>query len=207
MEFSKQEYKELSSEILFAKYQKGDVYSFDVLLERHKRLIYSLILRYVKQKSVVDELFQVIFMKVCKNKDQFREAVSFKSWLATICRNTCIDYLRKQNRSLKTQSLDDRYDEDSRSLAETVADEGPTPDEVMQIDMEDQRLKSLLNELPEEQRSTFYMKIVMELTFEEIGQSMNCSANTAKSRYRYAVSTLQSLVKRERFLDKNKAVS
>lgn len=202
MKFSKDEYKELSSEILFAQYQKGDVDSFDVLLDRHKRLIYSLILRYVKQKSVVDELFQDTFAKVCKNKDQFREAVSFKSWLATICRNTCIDYLRKQNRSLKTQSLDDRYDEDSQSLAEKVPDDGLTPDEVLRIDMEDKRLKALLDELPEDQKATFYMKIVMELTFEEIGQSMDCSANTAKSRYRYAVSTLQALVKRERFMKK-----
>ncbi len=70
------------------------------------------------------------------------------------------------------------------------------------IEWEDQELKLLMDKLPEEQRVTVYSKVIMELTFEEIGEAMGCSENTAKSRYRYALETLRALVKRKRLLEK-----
>lgn len=199
----KYDYKTLTEEILFKRYCEGDIEAFDVLLERLKGLAYSMILRYVKNDSLADEVFQEVFFKICKNKDQFREAVSFKSWLVTICRNTCIDLARKQGRELKTNSLDALGSgEDERSLAEKLASDAPTPLDDASLKVENEELAELLENLPAEQRETFYQKVVMEMTFEEIGQAMACSTNTAKSRYRYALVTLRSLVKRKRLLDK-----
>ncbi len=61
--------------------------------------------------------------------------------------------------------------------------------------MEDQERKeyveALLNRLPETQREVLVLKIWGELTFEEIGQALDLSPNTAASRYRYAVQQLR----------------
>jgi len=202
MELEEKDYPHLNDEILFNRYTGGDMRAFDELLKRTKGLIYSLILRYVRIHSEADELFQDIFLKVCKNKELFRESISFKSWLVTITKNTCIDYTRRQRRSLKTETLDGETDDDKRNLSETIASNAMTPDESLTIQIENSELEGLLDNLPTEQRETFYLKIVMELTFEEIGESMSCSTNTAKSRYRYALSTLRGLVKRKRLLEK-----
>lgn len=202
MDFS-YDYKELSDEILFNKYQNGDVKAFEYLLNKHKGLIYSLILRSFKDPGIADEIFQEVFFKVCRNKDLFRESVSFKSWLVTICRNTCIDFARKSNRQLKTVSLDGQRDEEnSRSLSEKVASEEPTPMDELNFKLENKQLNELLDNLPKEQKETFYLKIIMEMTFEEIGEATDCSVNTAKSRYRYALNSLRGLIKRKKFLDK-----
>lgn len=202
MEIDEKDYPHLNDEILFNRYTGGDMKAFEALLQRTKGLIYSLILRYVKSHSEADELFQEVFFKVCKNKDLFRESISFKSWLVTITKNTCIDYTRKQKRSLKTETLDGDLDEDRRHLAEIIASDEMNPDENLSIQIENEELQQLLDKLSMEQRDTFYMKVVMELTFEEIGQAMECSTNTAKSRYRYALNTLRGLVKRKRVLEK-----
>jgi RNA polymerase sigma-70 factor (ECF subfamily) len=196
------DYKSLTEELLFKRYCEGDIKAFDALLERLQGLAYSMILRYVKNVSLADEIFQEVFFKVCKNKDQFREAVSFKSWLVTICRNTCIDYTRKQSREFKTTSLDGGMEDEGRSLAEQIAADAPSPLEEVSFKIEDAHVAELLDNLPAEQRDTFYQKVVMEMTFEEIGAAMGCSANTAKSRYRYALVALRSLVKRKRLLSK-----
>lgn len=201
MEFN-YDYKNLTEELLFKRYCEGDIKAFDVLLERLQGLAYSMILRYIKNASLADEIFQEVFFKVCKNKDQFREAVSFKSWLVTICRNTCIDYTRKQSREFKTTSLDGGIEDESRSLAEQIAADAPSPLEEVSLKIEDAQLTEILDKLPDEQRDTFYQKVVMEMTFEEIGSAMGCSANTAKSRYRYALVALRSLVNRKRLLNK-----
>lgn len=202
MELDDKDYPHLTEEVLFNRYTGGDVKAFDELLKRTKGLVYSLILRYVRAHSEADEIFQDIFLKVCKNKELFRQAISFKSWLVTITKNTCIDYTRRQKRSLKTETLDGDTREDKRQLAESVASEELRPDETLSIQMENVELTELLDKLPIEQRETFYLKVVMELTFEEIGQAMQCSTNTAKSRYRYALTTLRGLVKRKRVLEK-----
>jgi RNA polymerase sigma-70 factor (ECF subfamily) len=46
--------------------------------------------------------------------------------------------------------------------------------------------------LPEEQRTVVAMKIKGELTFEEIAAALEVSANTAASRYRYALEKLRA---------------
>lgn len=197
------DYKTLSEELLFRRYCEGDIQAFDVLLERLKGLVYSMIFRYIKDEVLADEIFQEVFFKVCRNKDQFRESISFKSWLVTITKNTCIDYTRKQSRGLKTSPLDAQGGEgDERPLSERVASTAPTPADNLEYKIEDEELAELLDGLPVEQRETFYLKVVMELTFEEIGESMKCSTNTAKSRHRYALDTLRGLVKRKRLLEK-----
>jgi RNA polymerase sigma factor (sigma-70 family) len=197
--------KAVSEEILFRRYCDGDVKAFDTLLNRLKGLAYSFILRYVRNQSVADEIFQDVFLKICKNKDQFRESISFKSWMVTICKNTCIDHIRKQKRGFQTSSLDNLNDAHDRPLSERVASDAPTPDEELRFKIENAELTELMDQLPEEQRETFYLKTVMELTFEEIGAGMKCSTNTAKSRYRYALETLRALVKRKRLMSDIKA--
>ncbi|MBF0105847.1 MAG: sigma-70 family RNA polymerase sigma factor [Deltaproteobacteria bacterium] len=195
-------YANLTDEILFNRYIGGDIKAFDELLTRHKGLLYSFVLRYVKVLSEADEIFQEVFFKVCRNKDQFRESISFKSWLVTICKNTCIDYLRKKKRTIHTETLDGDTSNDRRQLIDILSSEDSTPDESLTIQIENENLEELLDKLPLEQKETFYMKVVMEFTFEEIGLAMKCSTNTAKSRYRYALSALRALVKRRIFLEK-----
>ena len=190
---------ELSNEILFNRYQGGQAEAFDILIERHQRLVYSLILRYISNRAEADEVFQDVFLKICKKKDQFREAVSFKSWMMTIARNTCIDRLRKNKKHQKDQSFDEDP-EHNHGLSETLAADQTSPLDHVTHQMEDQNLKGLLDELPEEQRTTFYSKIVMDMTFEEIAAAMGVSVNTAKSRHRYALKALRKLVNRQRMM-------
>lgn len=197
------DYKDLNEEILFNRYTGGDTKAFDALLERTKGLVYSLILRYVRNDSEADEIFQEVFFKVCKYKDQFRHSTSFKSWLVTITKNTCIDATRKGKRTIKTTALDEVDTNGERQLSELVADDAAGPADHLDWRLEQNEMEDLLDKLPEEQREVFYLKIVMDMTFEEIGVATAVSTNTAKSRYRYAVATLVSLVKRRRLLTRS----
>ena len=57
--------------------------------------------------------------------------------------------------------------------------------------MPQEMIKASLAELPPEQREVLVMKIWAGLTFAEIGKVTEVSANTAASRYRYAISGLR----------------
>lgn len=54
-----------------------------------------------------------------------------------------------------------------------------------------EEIESALRRLPEEQREVLALKIWQELTFEQIGELLSISPNTAASRYRYALNALR----------------
>jgi RNA polymerase sigma-70 factor (ECF subfamily) len=61
----------------------------------------------------------------------------------------------------------------------------------------DPRLQSLAHSLPllpEEQREVVVLKIWGDLTFDEIGEQMQISPNTAASRWRYAMEALKKFI-------------
>ena len=59
------------------------------------------------------------------------------------------------------------------------------------------RLQAALARLPESQRDVVTLKIWGELTFAEIAATLDIPANTAASRYRYALEELRELTKEE----------
>ncbi len=65
------------------------------------------------------------------------------------------------------------------------------PDAVGDLFVPQEMIKASLAELPPEQREVLVMKIWAGLTFAEIGKVTEVSANTAASRYRYAISGLR----------------
>jgi RNA polymerase sigma-70 factor (ECF subfamily) len=54
-----------------------------------------------------------------------------------------------------------------------------------------EELAVALGELPEEQRAVVHLKLWEGLTFEEIAEALEISANTAASRYRYGLDKLR----------------
>lgn len=64
----------------------------------------------------------------------------------------------------------------------------------------EQNLRRALNGLPDDQREVVVLHVWGELTFSEIGELLEVSANTAASRYRYALAKLRdSMVVKEDF--------
>ncbi len=59
----------------------------------------------------------------------------------------------------------------------------------------DPRLEDALRRLPPDQREVVSLKVDAALTFEAIGEALGISANTAASRYRYALEKMRSVMK------------
>jgi RNA polymerase sigma-70 factor, ECF subfamily len=58
-------------------------------------------------------------------------------------------------------------------------------------------IEAAIHALPEEQREVLVMKIWGEMTFHEIAESLAIPANTAASRYRYALQRLRGVLAEE----------
>jgi len=79
---------------------QGDSASWDILYARYHRPIRRGIRQYIgiKNKDAIDDIEQTIWLKCVRNIGSFRADSLFGSWMAAICRNARVDFIRKQQR-------------------------------------------------------------------------------------------------------------
>lgn len=99
-------------------------------------------------------------------------------------------------RTIRRRAIDQARSADRRQRRETEASAlGPAWFESDEAAGDDAReTQELVATLPAEQREVLTMKIWGELTFREIGEALDIPANTAASRYRYALEALRKTV-------------
>lgn len=175
---------------LIRSFQDGDADSFEVLVNRYKDKIFSSILFFVKDSYLAEDLFQDVFIKIIdtlKNK-RYTEEGKFLPWALRIAHNLCVDYFRKVKRAPPIKTSDNQ---DIFELIQ-IADEGPEA-KLMRAQSHD-RVRRMLDLLPEEQREIIVLRHYANLSFKEIAQITNCSINTALGRMRYGLINLRKMM-------------
>jgi RNA polymerase sigma factor (sigma-70 family) len=162
-------------ETLILAAKDGDTDAFTELYQRHWPKIHATCRRIVGPDNAED-LAQETMFKAWEKIDTFRLGESFAGWLYRISFNTCIDWLRKQNRieaqvgtilSLEMPIGDD--DDRELTLKELVPDlEATSPDEEIPIQITFDQCWSGL--APGEQFSLIFI-YVRGGKFKELGWS------------------------------------
>jgi RNA polymerase sigma-70 factor (ECF subfamily) len=171
-----------SDEELMLSYGAGNADAFDILYQRHKAPLYRFILRQCS-RDVVDELFQDIWLKVIKTRENYQVKSSFKTWLYHLARNRIIDLYRRNN----IRPVDNHADELNTITSTSVAQ----PEAHLQSQNQYQALLKAITELPTEQKEAFLLREEAGLNTEQIAETCGINFETAKSRLRYAVNKLR----------------
>ena len=107
----------------------------------------------------------------------------------TALRNAAIDHARKTNRRTQREQKSDfvvRERDQVQNWFETST---------LEQSEQTQIIKEALQQIPEKFQEVLTLKIWGELTFAEIAENLNIPANTAASRYRYALESLRKILK------------
>ncbi len=99
--------------------QKGDSSAFSHLVESHKNLVFSVVLRMVSNREDAEEVAQDAFIKAFKQIKQFRGEAKFSTWLYKIAYFCAINHLRK-NKLLTTDLDQVSISSDDESILETL---------------------------------------------------------------------------------------
>lgn len=83
----------------------GNTSAYEVLLKRHQRFVFSLALRYTRNREEAEEVAQDVFVKAYRSLATFKQTAKFSTWLYTITYTTAMTCLRKKR--LTITSLDD----------------------------------------------------------------------------------------------------
>ncbi len=180
----------LSDQQLIHLFMDGDSEALENLIIRHKDKIYTSILLLVKDKYLAEDIFQDVFIRVIDTIrcGRYTEEGKFLPWAMRIAHNLCVDHFRKVKRTPTIKTGDDRDIFEVISFAEDGIDR-----RMMQRQSHD-RVREMLDRLPQDQREVIILRHYAELSFKEIAALTQCSINTALGRMRYGLINLRKMM-------------
>lgn len=187
---------------LMLKFQQGDKFAFEELLDKYQKPVINFIYRMIQNKDEADDLAQDVFIRVYNSAKTYRPTAKFSTWIYTIARNICLNELRKKER--RNISLDQGIPTQEGELKREIASpEGSSPYEDASKHELQELVKEAIESLPVNQRMAVVLRRYQLLSYEEIAKTMDCSVSAVKSLLNRAKESLKEKLKSYVLKDEN----
>ena len=87
--------------------EAGDHTAQSELVYRYTRRIAGFVRTIIRQPDAIEDVTQMVFIKMFRRLSRLRDPAVFESWLFTLARNTGLDFLRRRSCRPNTVALDD----------------------------------------------------------------------------------------------------
>jgi RNA polymerase sigma-70 factor, ECF subfamily len=167
---------------LLERLQRREPDALGELYDKYGRLVYSLILRVVRDSGTAEDLVQETFLRVWNRVQSFdAKKGSIAPWILAVARNRAIDYLR---------SAQSRHDP-----AELSQMDHPSLYSEMETDLlnrdSTRRIQTAMQKLPETQRQVIEFAYFEGLSQTEMAERMGQPLGTIKTWVRSALRVLR----------------
>jgi len=131
--------------------QAGDESAFAEIVRRYSPRVFSTASRFFRQRSLVEEAAQEVFLKAFTQLGSYEGRGSMEGWLTKITTNTCLNMLRGAKRRPEL-TVSDLSEEEDSWIEQQLSDsgQGSVENELVAADLAD-RLLSVLS--PEDQQA------------------------------------------------------
>lgn len=119
----------------------GDEAAWTALIQRYKRLIYSIPLKYNLSPEEAGDIFQAVCVDLITELPKLRKPEAIKGWLATVTRHKALRW--------KTRLRREQTWTPAEELAEALAADDPDAARVLEEVQREQSVRAIVAELPE----------------------------------------------------------
>ena len=165
----------------------GDENAFTTLLKKYQKSVHALAWRKVGDFHIAEELTQDTFLKAYQKLGTLKNPNQFAGWLYVIADRICIDWHRKRKpstESLETTSGEEIEESSYRHYEDEQREEAS-------VEHRQEHVRSLLEKLPESERTVVTLHYLGEMTYKAISEFLGVSPNTVKSRLQRARNRLR----------------
>lgn len=151
----------------------GDLRAFEILVERHRDLVFRVASRFVGPDNAED-VSQDAFLRAFNRLGRFRGDASFRTWLLQITQNAALSHLERGKRRPTGES----------PAADEPVDRDTTRQPASQLEHRERRdrLQLKLERLPSDYRSLLVLRDLEGLSYAEIAEVLNVPLGTVKGR-------------------------
>ena len=182
--------KKLDAELLF-KIAQGDEQAFSRLYDRFSAPLYSLIRQMTNDDVEVQDALSEGFVQIWRRAATYDcERSAAFTWAVMLVRNKTIDRLRVRSRIAKVRDL----------ATERISPDDDIDSQSMHAPHLRERAKlvrSVVNALPEDQRTPLEMSFFDGMTHDEIAERLETPLGTVKARIRRGLQKLRSVWKED----------
>lgn len=163
---------------LFIELKSNNKIAFEKLYIKYNKLVYGIAFSILKNKEASEDVVQSVFSKLYEMDKSKMPENKEASWLYTLTKNEAITFLRKKDNNIDLESIYNIEDKDN---------------EINNI-IDQVEFNRLIHGLNDKEKQIISLKILANLSFDEIGKLLGESTNTIKWRYYKSINTLKIIL-------------
>lgn len=170
---------EADDETLVRASRAGSREAFDILVQRHQRLVYQICYRFAGVHEDASDLAQDVFVRAYRGLSGFKGSAAFSTWLYRIAVNVCLN--RAAVHTPAQVPLDEAQADAGAEAADATLLRAERAAEV----------RAAVARLPPRQRATLILRIYHELPHAHVAAILGTSVGTAKGNLFHALANLK----------------
>jgi len=152
----------------------GDPVAFQAIFQRYARPVMAFIYNLVGDRPRAEELTQETFFRAYRGLERMQEATRLSTWLFGIARNVARESMRDRRRNLRLVVLDE-------GASKALHDARSGPDDRFLAAELHRAIRRSLDDLSEDQRTVFVLKMLHNLRYHEISVITGSSIGKLKT--------------------------
>jgi RNA polymerase sigma-70 factor (ECF subfamily) len=157
--------------------------AFDLVVERHRRVVYQLCYRFVGNHEDASDLTQDVFVRAFRGLRNFKGHSSLGTWLYRIGVNVCLN--RVAVKAPISEPIDARQHVDVRS--ESASERVLRDERALQV-------RAAIAKLPRKQRAALILRVYQQMSHHEIAETLGSSVGAVKANVFHALQNLKKLL-------------
>lgn len=171
--------------------RQGDKDGLKEIYEAYISYIYAVILRVLGNRENAEDVTADFFIRLWELADRYRQGRGHRAWMSTIARNMAIDFLRAHKREQLTEEIPDVAAGDAEVVSTSGRSHGQPGSDVENAVVGDMAISQALEQLSDAERQVVHMKIMGDMTFQEISNVLGIPMGTVTWRYQNALKKLR----------------
>ncbi len=161
--------------------ETGDPTAYNELMRLYRDPLYFMLYEKVSDQELAKDLTIESIGKAFKKLHLYTPNYAFSTWLFTVARNHCIDYLRKHK--LPTISIDKlMLDEDGKRTNFDLISDLLNPEQEMEKKQRIAILRYIVDQLKPKYRDLVKLRYFKELSYDEIAETLELPIGTVKAQ-------------------------
>ena len=159
----------------------GDPKAYAELMKLYRDPLYFMIYEKIGDQDMSKDLTIESLGKAFKKLHLYKPEDTFSTWLFTVARNHCIDYLRKKK--LPTFSIDKMMvDDEGKKTSFDLESKDPNPEQVLMKKQRIKILRRIVDQLKPKYRDLVKLRYFKEYTYDEIAEELELPLGTVKAQ-------------------------
>ena len=157
----------------------GDSAAQRELYDLHRRQVTAALYRVMNDRTDLDDLVQEVFAIAFRGLPRFRGDAKLSTWLHRICINVALGRIRSKKRRPPPRLME-------QPVVENIANSPETPERAMQRTQAKERVRRILDAMPEKKRVVLQLHEIEGLDLKQIAYIVGANPVTVRTRLFYA---------------------